>query len=673
MRYVIDTETHLIRPGMIMPRLVCLSYVVNDEERPGLLDRATALIRVKDWLSDSSNEFVTHHGQYDFGVLAAEDITLLPFIFRAYEEGRIHDTKIRQQLVDIANGDLKFHTAEEGEEEAEEGSQIQHILRTQYSLDALAWRLCKIKVPKEGTYRLKYATLDGVPIERWPQEAIDYAINDAVVTRKVFLEQQERYETRVFVDSARQHRSAWVLQLMSAWGVRTDGEAVKTLKQYLEEEMSVAYARLAGTGILHPDSTKRNMKAIRERVVVGYAFKNMEVPLTEKGQQVSTAGEVLLASGDPNLRVLAEAMKGMKLLNTYVPILESGTRYPINASFNVLVETGRTSCSKPNLQNPPRKGGVRECFVAREGFVWGTVDYDTIELRTLAQTTIDMNCKYRFMADALCRGEDLHLNLAADVLGLDRQEAAKRYKAGDKVVDEYRQLCKIANFGYPGGMAAPTFVDYCAGYGVTITQEKAAELHKAWKNAWKEMEEYFQKIKKLIKVKDEVNDVSVICHHMSNRYRGDVTFTAAANSFFQGRAADGAKDALWEVTKECFNPSSSLFGCHPICFVHDEIITEIPYDPFDPSKASNAIKRQAEIMVSTMKRWVKDVPISVTPVLMNRWWKGAKPVFDAHGNLLPSKPVTEGNKVKWVPDTLPNAPTVGIPNMSTETAVQVAL
>lgn len=675
MRIVFDTETHLIKPGMIMPRLVCVSYAIG-EEKVGLMDRPTSLVRMREWLVDSSNEFVGHHIQYDWGVLAAEDVTLLPLIFKAYQEGRVHDTKIRQQLVDIAHGDLKFHDAEDGEEEAEEGKQIQFILKTQYSLEALAWRLCKIKVAKENTYRLKYATLDGIPIERWPQEAVDYALGDAIATRDVFQEQKKRYETKVFVNSAKQHQAAWALQLMSAWGVRTDGDAVADLRKRLEEELKIAYGKLAGTGILREGSTQRNMEVIRDKVVAGYAQKKLEVPKTEKGA-VSTAGEILLASGDTDLKVLADAMKSMKLISTYVPILESGTRYPINASFNVLVETGRTSCSRPNLQNPPRKGGVRECFVPRDGFVLGTVDYDTLELRTLAQATIAMKCERRAMADALCKGEDLHLNLAADVLGLDRDEAKARYKAGDKIVDEYRQLCKIANFGYPGGMSAKTFVEYAAGYGVKITQEKSDELHRAWKSAWPEMNEYFKRVK--IALDDPEVEVPTICHHYSHRYRGKVTFTAASNSYFQGLAADGAKDAMWEVTKECFDRSSPLFGSHPVVFMHDEIMTEIPFDLANPSLTSNAIKRQAEIMISVMKKWVPDIPITATPVLMRRWFKGAKPVYDEYNNLLPSKPVTEGNKIKWIPDldtnltVKPSAPTADILKTNISIAASASL
>jgi hypothetical protein len=124
-------------------------------------------------------------------------------------------------------------------------------------------------------------------------------------------------------------------------------------------------------------------------VVDAYQRKDLEPPRTEKGR-VSTARLTLEESGDPVLEELATLANPSKLLSTYVPALLRGTKVPINARYNVLVASGRTSCGSPNLQNPPREGGVREAFVPRPGFLFASVDYDTLELRTLAQALLDM-------------------------------------------------------------------------------------------------------------------------------------------------------------------------------------------------------------------------------------------------------------------------------------------
>ena len=59
----------------------------------------------------------------------------------------------------------------------------------------------------------------------------------------------------------------------------------------------------------------------------------------------------------------------------------------VHPRYNILVNTGRTSCSKPNFQQLPKFGGVREMFKAKEGHTFGIVDYNAIELSTLAQVT----------------------------------------------------------------------------------------------------------------------------------------------------------------------------------------------------------------------------------------------------------------------------------------------
>src|SRR5206468_3423384 len=102
------------------------------------------------------------------------------------------------------------------------------------------------------------------------------------------------------------------------------------------------------------------------------------------------------------------------------------------------------------------------------------------------------------------------------------------------------------------------------------------------------------------------------------------------------------------------DPTSPLYGCRPVIFLHDEIIMEIPFS-FEPARASAAAKRLQQIMVERMQAWLPDVPAKASPVMMKRWYKGAKPVYDANKNMIPSMPKVEkmpdgSKKTKWVPD-----------------------
>ena len=232
------------------------------------------------------------------------------------------------------------------------------------------------------------------------------------------------------------------------------------------------------------------------------------------------------------------------------------------SDVNVLgfVNTGRTSSSRPNLQNPRREPGVRECYVPRPGYVFASADYEAAELHTLAQICLHF-FNHSILAKQLNAGIDPHLSFAANLLKIGYEDAVLRKKSGDSRVSEMRQMAKAANFGFPGGMGPSTFRVYAKGYGIDLNQEQAAELRKKWIEAFPEMQEYFQFISSIVGRGSTGN----ISHLVTRRRRGCVNYTAACNSFFQGMAADGAKRALFEVQKHCQSkPESALYGSHVV-------------------------------------------------------------------------------------------------------------
>src|SRR5262249_45816661 len=60
----------------------------------------------------------------------------------------------------------------------------------------------------------------------------------------------------------------------------------------------------------------------------------------------------------------------------------------VHPSYTTMVRTGRTSCSKPNVQQVPKDSAFRQAFVASPDHFLLAVDYSFIELRTFAATAL---------------------------------------------------------------------------------------------------------------------------------------------------------------------------------------------------------------------------------------------------------------------------------------------
>jgi DNA polymerase I-like protein with 3'-5' exonuclease and polymerase domains len=622
-----DTESWRIAPGRLAPPPVCLTYEKSTGER-GIYSTDAGASNLAHWLQSPDHILVGHNVAYDFAVMVAYRPQLLELVFNAYAAGRIRDTSLREKLIRLASGEM---SSDFGSGRITSFS-MQSIYKFRFNED-----LSEDKKNPDA-WRLRYHELRHVPLAQWPEEASSYALEDATRTLRLFLAQGDDDSpvvdraTLAVTNEQEQVAAAWALHLAGVWGIRTDGHAVADLSLRLDQEAKGLEALVRAAGIFRPDGSK-NMAAIRSLVseILGDA-----APLTEKGA-ISTDREALVRTGHPALQALAELGGIDKLRKTYVPMLVQGTEVPINPAWNTLVESGRTSCREPNLQNLPRKGGVRECFVPRKGFVFSAADYSTLELCTLAQVCLDL-FGWSSMADALHAGQDLHLRMAAAILGITYDEAHARKKTPE--VKEMRQLAKAANFGYPGGLGAASFATYAhATYGVTVTEEESRALKAQWLAAWPEMRLFFDHVGEKLAMRDSFD----LVQPRSGRVRGGVGYCDGCNSHFQGLASDGAKAAMFFIQQESYTgfselwtreehaTPSPLYGCRMVAFIHDEFVLEVP-EAIDLARA--ATTRLLEVMVQGMGIYVPDVPIKAEPTLMTRWYKDAEPVYDDAGNLL---------------------------------------
>lgn len=623
----IDTETFPITRGQLVPRLVVLSTFQPLRDEAVLVPHTSAGERLHGWLR-SGGSVVGHNIAYDLAVLVRQwDETgggkspvngrsLLEEVFHAYQDGRVRCTKIREQLIQIAlgaGGDVEAGGAKQRD------FSLAECMRRRFGMD--------LSADKKGpdAWRLRYHELHDVPHGDWPEEARRYALEDARLAWKLYEAQWK--EEDLLRDENAQTRAAWMLHLAAAWGIRTDAAAVGELGVNLEREYRQLESELKDAGVIRETGTKDTAR-IKARVEHAYAARGMQAPTTPSGA-TSTARETLDESGDPVLAKLGKLSGVEKLRGTFLPVLMGGTERPINPRWNTLVSSGRTSCSAPNLQNLPREGGVRECFVPRPGYLFAQADYGILELRALAQVLLAMFGKSA-MAEALQAGRELHLEMAARLLGITYEEAVARKK--EPQVKEARQLAKAANFGFPGGLGAKAMQGYAkAAYKVDMSERQAADLRATWLETYPEMELYFRHVAQLVERHGGAYQQEA---YLSRRLRGDCGFTDGCNGYFQSLAADGAKAAGWLICWECYTvPTSPLFGSRIVAFVHDEYVLEVP-----EARAPEAAERLAALMVEGMRTFIRDIPITAEPLLMRRWFKDAEPVRDASGKLIPWTP-----------------------------------
>lgn len=606
-----DLETHLIRKGLLAPPIVCGAFV-EDESEPWLYDRAATLLDVENALEGGAS-FCGHNVAYDFGCVCAARPDLIPAVFSAYANDRVTDTMIRQELIDIAHG-------------------CHHKLGP-YSLADLSTRLLDRPMAKgDDTWRLRYEELDGVPLERWPEAARTYPLLDVTTTRDVYETQEREAPPEYLVDQYAQARAAWALHLLAAWGVTTDPVAVEKLAASLTRRRDEIEARLLKLGWLErPPVAKRGKaagqvkpyvrKIAKVRKAVETAYRRLGLKIPEANALTgATATDALTCteSGDPDLKAYGELGQIRARLDKNIPVLREGlvhTRFGLAASGRSTSKATEEGLGD-NLQNAPRKGGIRECFVPRPGFVFVDVDYSTLELCTLAQVCFAWFGESA-LRDAINAGRDVHRDLGTEIQGC----------AYDDVTDDTRQTAKVANFGFPGGLSPGALVGFALGtYGVRMTFDEAAALKSAWMRRWPEMAGYFATVNRL------VNAGGTIEHLTSARLRGRCGFTDACNTFFQGLGADIAKSAMFDVSRACYAiPTSPLYGCRPVMFVHDQILTEAP-----EATAHEAALEQERLMVAAAAPFLPDVTIKAQALLTRRYSKAAKRIVDpVTGRLVP--------------------------------------
>jgi DNA polymerase-1 len=327
-----------------------------------------------------------------------------------------------------------------------------------------------------------------------------------------------------------------------------------------------------------------------------------------------TEDEVILAFMEYKRVAKRASAFGEKFLTTKVthrvPIITTDTvkNGRIHATYTQIINTGRMSCSKPNMQQIPsdtievegvKIAPYRECFGTAEGFKFCTADYGGQELGILAASSGEES-----WIETLRDGGDLHMKAASLLYGSKWEDMT------DAERKEGRSKAKTINFGNAYGLSYKSF---STSMGVSAFEAKKTFADYA--NA-------FPKLDSMLRRKGQEAVATFECRSLPpfNRLRtlkGLEEYrrrNIGKNMSAQGSAADMTKLGICkidsEIEKRNWGRLAYLVGA-----VHDELIYEVHesiIDQFTP------IQRRC---MEDAAEYILKMRIVKAPVVVSEFWK----------------------------------------------------
>ena len=326
-------------------------------------------------------------------------------------------------------------------------------------------------------------------------------------------------------------------------------------------------------------------------------FRNMGIELPD------TMEATLVKFDHPAIKKLLEYRSFEKTLSAFgekfLELINPATGR-IHPDFNQLgADTGRFSCTHPNVQQIPATSDFRSCFVAREGYKLITCDYSQAELRILAQLSEDPA-----FVEAFQSGGDLH-----------QLTASQMYQVPpDQVDKKMRGAAKVINFGlaYGRGPAA-------LGVQLGVSTDEAKKLIEQYFRAYASIGKWLDKAGK-----DAVRKGYSITLLGRKRYyppvdQDDAEYSKkrasierqGKNSPIQGANADMTKLALIALHEALRD-----YDARVVNTVHDEIVVEARAD-----QAEVVCKIVEREMVKAGEGMIKLVPIVADAKIADHWSK----------------------------------------------------
>ena len=289
------------------PPPVCASTArfVDGKLSAELLDGVEIMQRFEALL-DGNYLIAFANGAFDCGVALQANTRLVAKIFKAIRERRTHDILLAQSLDAIYRGHLGMN---------EDGSPMRNLstgkVTDRHSLELVHYQLTgKADAKENDVWRLSYGLLAGIPKVRWPPEASQYPIDDAVHTFEDAAIQIVGRQNHAWVDipalpggapmracahcgvgagyqmskvcasappellQNQQNLTAqsefdFAAKLGAAWAFRTDPKKIDKLTIEVEEKHRVSVERFQKKGWIREDETE-NQAAVKRAIALAY-------------------------------------------------------------------------------------------------------------------------------------------------------------------------------------------------------------------------------------------------------------------------------------------------------------------------------------------------------------------------------------------------------------------
>jgi DNA polymerase I len=392
---------------------------------------------------------------------------------------------------------------------------------------------------------------------------------------------------------------------MELAGVQIDEERWRKIIADVAVQREVAAAELAE--LLQPASMQATMFGVSS--INLNSNQQLVEALSRLGVDVPDTMEATLVKYDhPAVKKLLEYRGHEKTLSAFgenvLGLINTRTGR-IHPDFNQYgADTGRFSCTKPNVQQIPATSDFRKCFVATEGYKLITCDYSQCELRILAELSGDPGFVKAFQS-----GEDLHTLTASQMFGVAVADVQK----------PQRNAAKAINFGLaygmgPGGLAPRLGVSLDEAKELIARYFKAYPLIQKWLDkAARDAVRTGYSATTLGRKRYYNLPPEELKRSNEDEYRKQIASIErqGKNSPIQGSNADMTKLALIYLRNTLKN-----WDARTVNTVHDEIVVEARED-----QAEEVQHLVEEAMVRAGQVILKEVPIVAEAAVADYWSK----------------------------------------------------